>query len=1533
MNHTSDTQMGPDASALGSSFAFGSTLSGHDHSQVGRDSEIGRGRDPGQDLDLGQGPTAGSPGEDVPVDAIEFRVIRAGAPVRRLRLTGKRYTFGSTDGCSIRLNDPAIRPMHAVLIRDSQKILVRAYSVPLEVNDRRTTESTLVVGDVLRVGAYRFELLSVGEPSQTAPSTMPARPEHATENNTTGDAADSKSADGDVSWRDRLRREVEQWRDRQVECDRRESRCDDREANLRGRESELWVRAEQLYRRESHLQSQEAAAMQIHEEFAQKQQELISLREETYNRQQAYEHRENEFRSLENQFQQQEAAYQRQVDEATRQLHQSQKQAAAATDAVQRMRDQFLSLNVQIEELSSQQDRFQNEEETQRQEHRQLRRDLELARDEAIDAKAESEALRQRAEERVEQMTTELETLTSERAYALDENQTLRAEYNVEREAAEALINEVTSELEALKAQHESAIEANLSRLSASDALREQAESRIEEMTAELDTLRADYEASLENLRSEHDSQIEAKQTLVAQRETERQEAESRIEELAAQLEELKAERDAQLAASLTQLASSESERSEAEALIKEMTAQLDALKSVQGSEVETHQSRLAESEAQRQRADARVEDLAAQLDAIHAERSTDSDASQSRLAESEAAAGQLREQVEQLQSIVDQAQQETDQLRVDYQDACESVRDLERLVSDGNERGDQDRASWEAEAEQLRLSVEQLSVDLARANGELSELRDANTALSERLDDMRRQRDDFQADADARPTDEAWQSLHNELDQANDKLASLKQEYDETLATLETAAEQEAIQRAAIELAPAIEQESVEQPSSQPEQLGDDRDDSFTPDSISPEASQDDTPGIVHETNEQEDDDEAWPTYHSSDSQETPASPQPLDMPASPESVALPESVGEEPIPDVKSDGETHATSADIERNDSNQDAWSNASAEAPLPEQPASDHTAPWDGVIDAAPESTSEQNEANGDPGFAAPEAESDVWPGQVSEAANEASQSDVADEVTDDSVDGSPTSVWNAVPFVDTEDQAAAPIEPAAWAADESNDADWNERTPTDATDSAWQAESPVSESDLPVAESDSPVSESDLPVAESDSPVSESDSLWPSEDSHPESSTPSAWQDPAVESKSHGASSWPSESLWQNPSTDQPESDSHDSENNEVTSAWMPAEELSPESDSWPAEAAASESEFDLDACADSSDEPQSHGLDGNDDEVVDGSLASLLIKDLESDQVSSGESEENTYPMAGDQAAAPWDNEHHEEAFTSSWSNDAEGHRVESIDSDEGTAGSVEEASYDNNESDAVDPLAGYDRFSSENDEGESPESSYESSATASDTVAEPDTVADPEDLSGLSSEGGADDDSIEAYMNRLLQRVQGDDDTEPQTAALSTSRLSDPLTESNSVDDPTEIPVETRPLDPDTPLVPRSEAPEKHSDLSAMRKLANDSARSAITRSARLQSRDTQMKGITKFAFAAVAMICGFLCFIFIPGAIRYLAVTMTVVVSGVCVHEGFQLFGAARNCMAGTGEASEESDAGLEASDDEDVKADNVG
>ena len=330
--------------------------------------------------------------------AMEFRVVRSGSPVRRLRLTGNRYTFGSAQGCSIQLNDSTLRPMHAVLIRDASRILIRAYSVPIELNDVRTTEANLRTGDVVRIGAYTFELLSASLPpygfvtGRSSRELAFGRSSHA--------LSASTSEDPSV-WREQLRREVAQWRARQVECDRREGRCADRESELRSRESELWSRAEQLHRRESHLMAQESAALQIQEEYASKREEVIRLRDENRVKEQAFAERETEFQSLQQE-------YREHVHEASRQLQQSQQQADAATQAVQRMREQFNDLNRQLEELQTQQSDLQKRERQQNDEQHRLCQELESARDEAIEGKEEAETRRHEIETRIDQLDAQL---------------------------------------------------------------------------------------------------------------------------------------------------------------------------------------------------------------------------------------------------------------------------------------------------------------------------------------------------------------------------------------------------------------------------------------------------------------------------------------------------------------------------------------------------------------------------------------------------------------------------------------------------------------------------------------------------------------------------------------------------------------------------------------------------------------------------------------------------------------------------------------------------------------------------------------------------------------------------------------------------------------------------------------------------------------------------------------------------------------------------------------------------------------------
>lgn len=432
--------------------------------------------------------------------SIEFRVARADSPVRRLRLTGNRYTFGSAEGCSIRLNEPSLRPMHAVLTRDGDRVVVRAYSVPVEVNQNRVTEATLVVGDQLRLGEYEFELLTISESPATA-----ASPNFAAANSfepggrgnasaTSNQAGLQTDADETV-WRQRLRKEIDQWRAKQVECDRRASQCDEREAHLRGRESELWSRAENLYRREAKIQDQESAVYQMHDDYADRQQELLRLREETNAKQRHFQQRESEFA-------QQEAEYRQQLEEATAHLLQSQAQATAATEAVKEMRLQFEALNEQIEELSDQQTSLKRNEETEREENQRQRSDLENQRDAAIDAQAESEARRREALDRVEQMSAELESLRSQQAEAgatesqqLLENETTINSLREQVEGLQELVDEASEEANRLRSDYRDAL----------DSVR-QLEELVAQSNRRGDTDRAQWASDADSLRSEIES-------------------------------------------------------------------------------------------------------------------------------------------------------------------------------------------------------------------------------------------------------------------------------------------------------------------------------------------------------------------------------------------------------------------------------------------------------------------------------------------------------------------------------------------------------------------------------------------------------------------------------------------------------------------------------------------------------------------------------------------------------------------------------------------------------------------------------------------------------------------------------------------------------------------------------------------------------------------------------------------------------------------------------------------------------------------
>jgi hypothetical protein len=339
--------------------------------------------------------------------ALEFRVVRDGTSPRRLKLTGARYTFGNAEGCSIRLSDPALRPMHAVLLHDLTSVTLRGYSEPIEINGAFELESRLNVGDVFRLGQYEFSLIDrqVPKPVSREPSFIGGTPtdSHETNRMVGGPVASIVSDSSalppveDSLWRKRLHEEVDQWRQRQKECQVRED-------ELRGRESDLWRRAQELQERddtirtrEVSLRSRESELKEVQEASSQRQSEIALLRDRANRQSETLRQREDELISRRAQMEQQESLFQSKLDDAARQLMNSQHQADAATASVARLREQFDSLNRQVDELTAQQGELESREQSSIQRQEAILVDLDRYRQRVAEAdENQAAAIRER---------------------------------------------------------------------------------------------------------------------------------------------------------------------------------------------------------------------------------------------------------------------------------------------------------------------------------------------------------------------------------------------------------------------------------------------------------------------------------------------------------------------------------------------------------------------------------------------------------------------------------------------------------------------------------------------------------------------------------------------------------------------------------------------------------------------------------------------------------------------------------------------------------------------------------------------------------------------------------------------------------------------------------------------------------------------------------------------------------------------------------------------------------------------------------
>jgi hypothetical protein len=106
------------------------------------------------------------------------------------------------------------------------------------------------------------------------------------------------------------------------------------------------------------------------------------------------------------------------------------------------------------------------------------------------------------------------------------------------------------------------------------------------------------------------------------------------------------------------------------------------------------------------------------------------------------------------------------------------------------------------------------------------------------------------------------------------------------------------------------------------------------------------------------------------------------------------------------------------------------------------------------------------------------------------------------------------------------------------------------------------------------------------------------------------------------------------------------------------------------------------------------------------------------------------------------------------------------------------------------------------------------------------------------------SREGPDEEESIEAYMARLLKRVRGDAVANAFVEQQAVVAADAPPVPAAASGEPTEQTFDSTPAHPIAPeeFLPRKSAPEQATDVQAMRELANQSARQAITRSSQVR-------------------------------------------------------------------------------------------
>lgn len=108
-----------------------------------------------------------------PAGDLALRVCGSEYDGRIVRIRSAKCTIGSGRNCTLRLKARGIEPLHCLIVRGAQGMVVRRWARQTRLNGAAFFDSPLKVGDRLGIGALEFEVLPGGETSEESTLSAP----------------------------------------------------------------------------------------------------------------------------------------------------------------------------------------------------------------------------------------------------------------------------------------------------------------------------------------------------------------------------------------------------------------------------------------------------------------------------------------------------------------------------------------------------------------------------------------------------------------------------------------------------------------------------------------------------------------------------------------------------------------------------------------------------------------------------------------------------------------------------------------------------------------------------------------------------------------------------------------------------------------------------------------------------------------------------------------------------------------------------------------------------------------------------------------------------------------------------------------------------------------------------------------------------------------------------------------------------------------------------------------------------------------